>query len=54
MPFPNDPVLSPLLPEHEEQEQYLSLVRQLMKSRETTPGRTEGDAGEHAVGGYPD
>jgi uncharacterized protein YwqG len=54
MPFPNDPGLSPLCLKHEEQEQYLSFVRQLMESRETTPGRTESDAGEHAVGGYPD
>jgi uncharacterized protein YwqG len=51
MPFPYDPVLWPLCLKREEQEQYLSFVRQLMESRER--GRAGGDTGEHAVGGYP-
>jgi uncharacterized protein YwqG len=53
MPFPNDPVLWPLCLEHEEQERYLSFVRQLMESRETFHAAPESDIGEHAVGGYP-
>jgi nucleoid DNA-binding protein len=54
MPFPNDPVLSPLCLTRDEQEQYLSFVRQLMESRERFRGRAGSDTGEHAVGGYPD
>jgi uncharacterized protein YwqG len=54
MPFPNDPVLSPLCLKHEEQEQYLSFVRQLMESRDALRGRDGSDLGEHAIGGYPD
>jgi uncharacterized protein YwqG len=53
MPFPNDPILWPLCLEREEQEQYLSLVRQLTESRETFRARAGSDIGEHAVGGYP-
>jgi uncharacterized protein YwqG len=53
MPFPNDPVLWPLCLVREEQEQYLSFIRQLAESRETFRGRAGSDIGEHAVGGYP-
>jgi len=54
MPFPDDPALRLLGLKSKEQEQYVSFVRQLMESRDASPGGAEGGTGEHAVGGYPD